>query len=52
MAWYVIGIGGGVKAMQQIDFYMVDAFTYTTFGGNAAARAVSVGSMLLCSVLC
>lgn len=23
--------------MQQIDFYMVDAFTNTTFGGNAAA---------------
>lgn len=23
--------------MQQIDFYMVDAFTETTFGGNAAA---------------
>lgn len=23
--------------MQQIDFYMVDAFTTTTFGGNAAA---------------
>ena len=23
--------------MQQIDFYMVDAFSTTTFGGNAAA---------------
>jgi PhzF family phenazine biosynthesis protein len=23
--------------MQQIDFYMVDAFSDTTFGGNAAA---------------
>ena len=23
--------------MQQIDFYMIDAFSTTTFGGNAAA---------------
>ncbi|CNF76472.1 Predicted epimerase%2C PhzC/PhzF homolog [Yersinia enterocolitica] len=23
--------------MQQIDFYMIDAFTTTTFDGNAAA---------------
>jgi PhzF family phenazine biosynthesis protein len=26
-----------IYAMQQIDFYMIDAFSNTTFGGNAAA---------------